>query len=145
MQGCGNGLAPNLFAVTKSARTDSGSESYEHVGVLLSRRTKEELLKLKREHQADQLRQWVGSRLTVHRGMGNFCPRSVDITCELISDGSVTSCHDGICGKSERGKAELNEARNGVSDEDGVPRALPWWKSLKERDAVSGKRLSEPA
>jgi hypothetical protein len=34
-QGCDDGLAPNLFAVTKSARTDSGSESYGHVGVML--------------------------------------------------------------------------------------------------------------
>jgi hypothetical protein len=41
-QGSGDGLAPNLFAVTKSARTDSGSRSHEHVGVLFSRSSDEE-------------------------------------------------------------------------------------------------------
>ena len=34
-QGRGNGLAPNLFAVTKSASRDSGSKSHEHVCMLL--------------------------------------------------------------------------------------------------------------
>ena len=41
-QGRGDGLAPNLFAVTKNASMDSGSKSHEHVGVLLPGSSNEE-------------------------------------------------------------------------------------------------------
>jgi hypothetical protein len=39
-------LAPNLFAVTKSARRDSGSKSHEHVYLLGSRSADEEGVKV---------------------------------------------------------------------------------------------------
>ena len=41
-QGCCDGLAPNLLAIAKSASTDSGSKSHEHVCVSLPGSSDEE-------------------------------------------------------------------------------------------------------
>ena len=73
-QGCGNGLAPNLFAVTKSARTDSGSESHEHVGVLCARGSDKESVEVEAPAPRGPVAPVGGSGSSVHRGMGNFCP-----------------------------------------------------------------------
>ncbi len=73
-QGCGNGLAPNLFAVAKSARTDSGSESHEHVGVLCARGSNKEGVEVEAPAPRGPVAPVGGSGSSVHRGMGNFCP-----------------------------------------------------------------------
>lgn len=101
-QGCGNGLPSDLSAFAKSARTDSGSKSHEHVCSLLSVGTNEELVEAEsRAPRAPVLP--VGCLGgTTHHIMDNFCPQIVKITREFISDVRVMSCHDHICEKAKK-------------------------------------------
>jgi hypothetical protein len=84
VQGRGNGLTSNLFAVAKSARTDSGSESHEDVGVLSSRGAPEELVGADVHAPRAPVVPVGRSGCTVHHDMANFCPRRVEITSEFI-------------------------------------------------------------
>ena len=115
-QSRGDGLASNLSVMTKSASTDSGSKSHEHVGVLFFKRSSEERVEVEPLAPTCPILPIGGSSGTVHRGKGNFVPRRVEITRELISPVGVATCHNGICLNSERENTALKEVRKCKSE-----------------------------
>jgi hypothetical protein len=144
-QGCGHGLTTDLSALTKSASTDSGSESHEYVGLLGLRHVDEELVEGELSASVTPVAPMGGSGFCVHHCIGNLCPRRVEITSKLSSDFSGTSLHERILENKEREKTVLNEVRNCSYNVERSPLAQPWWKHEKERDAVSTEMLCNPA
>jgi hypothetical protein len=144
-QGRGNGLAPDSFAVTKSASADSGSESHENMDSLLVGDTDEELVELEAGAPVAPVFPVRSSGGVVHCGTGNLLPSSVEITLKLISIVGWTICHELVWGREEGENTSSNEVRNSSSDSEGCPRANPWWNLVNEREAVSAKRLCNPA
>ena len=125
VQGCGDSLTSGAFAMTKSSRVDSGSESYAHMDSLFLYDADEELVELEVRGApvTPDLPACSSAGVTLHCCIGNFPPQSIKITRELIYNAVLTSYHEGICTNSERGKTELKEVRNWISDSEGVPLA----------------------
>ena len=144
-QGRGDGLTADLSALTKSSRTDSGSESHENVDVLGLGDIDQELVEAEPCAPCAPIVPVSRTGLSVHRCICNFAPRSVEITLELIADVGWTSRHERVCERLEREKTSLNEVSNASSVLEGCPRAVPEWKRENEREATSARRLRDPA
>ena len=115
-QGRGDGLAPKTcqpltkapertWAAKAMIRWACGSRQHDEEGVEVESRT------------PGSPRSPIGCAYSAgHHRIGNFIPQRVEITRELISDVEVTTGLKGIFTNSERGKTELNEVRNCLSE-----------------------------
>jgi hypothetical protein len=115
----------NLFAVTKAPRTDSGSESHEHVGGLCNCADRKVWERNLAHHMRTSFTQLVARAVLSTVAWATCCHE-----VEMLSDSSRTSGDDlprGHLLEIVRGRSSVEQGEKIRVNCDGVPRDLPWW------------------